>query len=565
MTADPNGAEPAITGPAIAGPEVGRTSSLVPDPDTRGARSAGSRATPGAAFAALAALCAIYGLLAWKFLIPGLAGRYNDDGVYVVTARALARGLGYILPWSPNMLPADRFPIGYPALIAPVFWLPGSTQSHVLIVEILGIGFGALAIVLSYLFAVRRLGVAPWLALSAVGIVGLSPVFLNNAPSAMSDLPFGGAFVGALWLSLRYADRPTRGRLLVAAFATAIAVLIRYIGAILPVVLVLGLLADRRPRDAFKFGVATVLLLCPWLVWVVLNGAFGYGGQFRHMVTNPAMFAVSLAFSFLYSLVQGLPAFLLPSWVIPEYPGRSPFPFGQPLLLVGGAAISILLAAGCAMAARDPRCRVAVWAIGAYAGVVVAWQSGFLNLGELLTTRLLLPVMPLILILALVGWGRRLAMGAPVHRALIGLLILGGLVTAAASISTQNDRVIRVAIPAEELNFRSLVLLLEEFARQVPADRAVATDHEPLFHMVTGRTVYSATANPRAILSLLHSTPVEFLVLTPTLVGTRDLTLEAVRTANKTVPGLILTIESNGTPTGVFRVDRTKLRRPGSN
>src|SRR5579862_8235984 len=60
------------------------------------------------------ALLVIY-VIAWRS--PAI-GRYHDDAVYLVTAKAIAAGHGYQLDSLPNPVAETQFPPLFPALLA---------------------------------------------------------------------------------------------------------------------------------------------------------------------------------------------------------------------------------------------------------------------------------------------------------------------------------------------------------------------------------------------------------------------------------------------------------------
>ena len=54
-------------------------------------------------------------------MVVGVCGVYHDDGIYVITAKALAQGEGYRLINLPNSPLQTKYPILYPALLA-IIW-----------------------------------------------------------------------------------------------------------------------------------------------------------------------------------------------------------------------------------------------------------------------------------------------------------------------------------------------------------------------------------------------------------------------------------------------------------
>ncbi len=515
--------------------------------------------------AGLLLLLAVFWWWAREYMVPGYTGLFNDDGVYFTSARALAEGRGYIVAWLNPPIPADRFPIGYPAWLA-LFWtFPlALLETRVLLAQhaniLLAMGFLAV----TFFYAYRVLGLPAWACLAGIGLAGLSPFCLYYTPTLMSDLP------AAFWLSLsllfvtRYAEKSSPGNLALAAVTAAVAILFRYAAGVLPLVAIGFMVLHRRFKPAAAYAGATGLLLAPWIWWVVQGRAFGYAGQIAHQTYGDwTMRFLSLAFSGGFMFVQGLPSFLWERLFLPSFPMRSPTPFFNPYYLMLGLAFSAIILAGVALSARREALRLPVAFVLGTLALIVVWQTGFLNLGEHLTIRLMLGVAPLLLILSFVGWADGLREAHTAVRA-VALLGLGAvLLINGAAAYTLRLRMINAAVPAMVADRQRIHGLVREFARQVPEELQAASNFEPLFHLITGRSVSGASPNPKWLAAQIISNPkLGFLVMTPSPVGTRDLTLEAVKTLNKRFPGLVYTIyDPDGEPTGVFRLDRGAIDR----
>src|SRR5262245_15275663 len=64
------------------------------------------------------------------YLFAPAIGYMHDDGVYLVTARSLARGHGYLIESLPGSLPQTKYPILYPAVISILWkWIPDITTA----------------------------------------------------------------------------------------------------------------------------------------------------------------------------------------------------------------------------------------------------------------------------------------------------------------------------------------------------------------------------------------------------------------------------------------------------
>lgn len=55
----------------------------------------------------------------WR-MVPGVCGFFHDDGIYVITAKALAQGQGYRLIFLPHSPIQTKFPILY--LLLAIIW-----------------------------------------------------------------------------------------------------------------------------------------------------------------------------------------------------------------------------------------------------------------------------------------------------------------------------------------------------------------------------------------------------------------------------------------------------------
>src|SRR6266849_5220060 len=68
---------------------------------------------------ALAGLAVVY-IAAFRAQPVGL---FHDDGIYAVTAKALAEGRGYRIISLPDQIPQTKYPILFPALLAGIWKL----------------------------------------------------------------------------------------------------------------------------------------------------------------------------------------------------------------------------------------------------------------------------------------------------------------------------------------------------------------------------------------------------------------------------------------------------------
>ena len=171
------------------------------------------RLSPGASRERAWWLALIAGLIGWSAIAwdldNGHLGVFQDDGLYLTSARSLRDGRGFGLPSRPGE-PPPKYPIGLPATIALALKLdPGSPSlgREVAIGRALVLAGGWVFFLAAHAW-LRRLGVGPGLATGIVLATAYHHVVLVGcATTIFADLPFAGvAFV----LLARWADRSPR-------------------------------------------------------------------------------------------------------------------------------------------------------------------------------------------------------------------------------------------------------------------------------------------------------------------------------------------------------------------
>lgn len=514
-------------------------------------------------YAGLAAIVALFVWWAHDYMAPGFTGFINDDAHYLGSAKALAEGKGYSLPWSNTYYPADRFPIGFPAFLALFLLIKGTFTEQVRWIQEAQIVLAAGFILVSFLYAYRYLRIPAWACLSGALLTVLCPLALWHAGMVLSDLPFGLIFGGAIWATHAYLRSNSPRHQVLAVVLTAAAILTRYAGVVLPACTLAVLVFRRRYREAAIYAIGVGLVLLPWVAWVLQHHAFGYASQIAHQgVATPTMRALSLAFSAAYMFFQGIPALFLQGVFLAKFPERTPIAFDDPVFLLVGLVLSAIFLAGLALSCTRPEHRFPALVVAATLALVLVWQVGFLNLGEFLTIRLLLPVLPIALTLCLAGWGWLAGRRSPATSTLYALALVGLLIAAALQGANLHDRWVRKLGPIILRDRKVIYGLLEEFDRQVPEGDRVATNMEPLFYLITGRPCWSLVPNPDYMAGLIQVKQIRYFVAVPVYVGGKELILESVKQVNRKYPGTIYTIENSaGQPTGVFRIDHEAFQK----
>jgi hypothetical protein len=221
-----------------------------------------------------AAALLLAGYQAVACLGPLTIGLWQDDAIYVATARALAEGQGYRHPYIPGQPWQTKYPILYPALLAPA-WLVNpdypANRAWLMLPTSLG---AALLLVLFAVYWRRVFGWTGQCTLLVALLAAISPVIVSFTRFTMSEFVYGALAIGALLcLDVWGAAAPTAARrrawVLAAALLIAAAVLTRSIGVSLGAAAVAILLLRRRWTDASLLAAVLAACLAPWWTWKV--------------------------------------------------------------------------------------------------------------------------------------------------------------------------------------------------------------------------------------------------------------------------------------------------------
>ncbi len=221
-------------------------------------------------------------LLGYERLVPQVCGAYHDDAIYVITAKALAHGLGYRLIDLPGAPLQTKYPILYPALLAMVWKLWPNFPANLLLMKWLSVLCGAATVGLTYLF-LRRFNYFSWAVALAAGLLcATCSSFLYFSSQALSEIPFTLLTIPALWVLEAQIRAPawSRGRQFGSGVLLGLPFLCRILGAPLVPAGLLLLYYWRRPLRWVILGAAVVML--PWILWMMM----GLGGWHRDPISG---------------------------------------------------------------------------------------------------------------------------------------------------------------------------------------------------------------------------------------------------------------------------------------
>lgn len=250
----------------------------------------------GESLAALA-LClsslALLGAAAIRWASPHGIGVGYDSMFYLTSAESLSTGQG--LCWvggGGELRPLTHYPPLYPGLLAGFAWLGVDVLAAAQWVSSVLMGLNILAGGL----VVARVTDSSLAGILAGALLLISPVLLDVHLEAMSEPLFLFLMIAALAALTEHGSRASRGPLLAAGIASALAYLTRYVGLSLiacGLVLVLlwpGRRARERLGEAAVFGAAPLIAAVAWsarnlaLTGSISNRVFGF-----HAITRATL------------------------------------------------------------------------------------------------------------------------------------------------------------------------------------------------------------------------------------------------------------------------------------
>lgn len=420
---------------------------------------------------------------------PWPVGVFQDDGIYVVLARALASGEGFRFTQMPGAPHATHYPPGYPLFLAALWKAAPSFPENVTLFKFANAALVGCAAVLTWWFGRRHAQLGPLGAgAAAVLFTACSPVVVL-AVMVMSEPLF---MVGVI-VALAAGERATRsGTVRDGAIAGAIGAalaMVRTLGILVVPATVLALLLRRRWQAAVATVVVAALGLLPWQLWVgahaaevpaVFTGKYGsYGGWLGDAVRSGGLAWVMEVIRF----NAGRLAF--ESWT---HTGTVLGPAW--LKVTATCAVVLVLASGFVVAWSRVRV-VALFAL-AYIGIVLAWPFA--------PARFLWGIWPVIGLLCVLGV-RGLAGTGEAHRLSPRRLSAGfaavALLAGYAKFNVQS---------AQERWWSQVQGGVAERARPLTewvrtntdTSAVLATDDDLLVHLYTGRrTVPNNTFTPQ--------------------------------------------------------------------
>jgi hypothetical protein len=510
----------------------------------------------GAIAVALAGLVLVYAVL---MRVPA-AGTFHDDGIYVVTAKALAEDRGYRIISIPTEPPQTKYPILFPWLLSLVWRVHPSFPANLPWLRVV-----PLAAMIGWLFLswalLRRLGSSPLQTAVIVVLTAMSPWVAFLSTTLMSEMLFAALLTGALLVITRVLQGDGRRfDPVVAGLLAGAAVLTRVAGIAPVAACLLVFLITKRAGAAVHYGLGVLVMTLPWFWWVGLQHSGAsldnyYSAENYASANIVASYAWPEKFDVLAmnTLRSGLA--LVELWG--AYVPSSMIGLIVALVMVG------ILSRGLWHARRGP----VTIATMAYCALHVLWVWPPLRFAA--------PIAPLLLHFGCLGLGRSRHLRAGAALVLVGL---SGIQLGALTLQAREKGIVWPGIQSDDWNDSARVFAW--ISRETTADAVLTGNLDPAYYLFTGRRAVRAFAadplllfynlrgrpeNPLGTVdefrSRVMSTKADYLIVTtgggfsevPRLNG-------LISELSHKCPGSLAPITSNTVPAHmIYRIDRRRL------
>lgn len=244
------------------------------------------------ALCAGAAIAAGWLLLALWAVHPTRIGTFQDDGIYVSTARSLAENSEYRLVNLPTAPSQTKYPPIFPILLSLIWRVAPDFPSNVILFKAVGVVCWALSMLLAQRLALDALRVSPLASLGLVTLSAGSVLALTHLNFVLTEPLYTVLSMLAILLATqsRETDRP---RALAAGAVAALAYLTRVQGLALIFAVSASFGWKRDWRSAGKALAPGCVAIAGWRLWCISrfdepSMLLGYYVSYQHFSASGA-------------------------------------------------------------------------------------------------------------------------------------------------------------------------------------------------------------------------------------------------------------------------------------
>lgn len=220
-------------------------------------------------------LAAVLGVLVcligtWQ-MVPGVCGTFDDDALYLSSAKALAQGEGYRLPNLPGTPPQTKYPPVYPALLAAIWSLWPDFPGNLVAFQALSLFFAGLSLAFGYLYLLRSSYAGRGTAFFCGLLCASSHFYLYYTSQILSETVWAFLLIVALLCSESPGEKdhyPQR-REISLGILLGLLCLTRIAGLAVLIGFIIYFLWTRR--NPLRLLLGWLVCFAPWIVWSAVN------------------------------------------------------------------------------------------------------------------------------------------------------------------------------------------------------------------------------------------------------------------------------------------------------
>ena len=206
----------------------------------------------------------------WIAFHTPAVGIYHDDGIYLVTAKALSEGKGYRIISLPGEMLQTKYPLLFPAVLSVAWKISPGFPENALFLKAIPFLSAMLWLWMTYRLIKEETG-APGVALWIVLLTAASSWVVFFSTTCMSETFFAFIVAWALIRLKRLEGQRGEGELgwplLFSTILVAAAFLTRTVGVSLVAAGAITMLRKRKYVSGVMFLFGCAVLIAPWLWW----------------------------------------------------------------------------------------------------------------------------------------------------------------------------------------------------------------------------------------------------------------------------------------------------------
>ena len=213
---------------------------------------------------------------------PGV-GIYHDDGIYIVTGKALAEGRGYRIVSLPGEVIQTKYPILFPSLLAVVWKMFPEFPENAVPLKMIPL-LGTFFWVWQLHRFIKEKEKNTDLSTGIILITLASPWVVFFSAVIISETVFAFLCTGTLIYLNRLEDNSSKkdiGALFLSSIFAAAAFLTRTAGVPLLFAGTITLLLKRRYRTCVQFLMLYAIIISPWIIWQTIHhGSYNWPNSY---------------------------------------------------------------------------------------------------------------------------------------------------------------------------------------------------------------------------------------------------------------------------------------------